>query len=52
MVPITAAIIVGLFLLQRLGTGAVGRLFGPVMVVWFTVIGAFGIRGIVSTRRS
>jgi len=46
--PITAAIITGLFLLQRLGTGAVGRLFGPVMAVWFAVIGACGIRGIVS----
>ncbi len=46
VVPITAAIIVGLFLLQRLGTGAVGRLFGPVMGLWFTAIGAFGIRGI------
>jgi KUP system potassium uptake protein len=47
VVPITAAIIVGLFLLQRLGTGAVGSLFGPVMVVWFGAIGACGIRGIV-----
>jgi KUP system potassium uptake protein len=46
VVLITAAIIVCLFLIQRLGTGAVGRLFGPVMVVWFTVIGACGIRGI------
>jgi KUP system potassium uptake protein len=44
---ITAGIIVVLFLLQRLGTGAVGRLFGPVMVLWFTVIGASGIRGII-----
>ena len=49
VVPITAAVIVGLFLLQRLGTGAVGRLFGPVMAVWFTVIGVFGIRGIAGT---
>src|SRR6516164_5695226 len=49
VVPITAAIIVGLFLLQRLGTGAVGRLFGPVMAVWFTVIGVFGVRGIAGT---
>ena len=48
VVPITAAIIVCLFLLQRLGTGAVGRVFGPVMGLWFTAIGAFGIRGIVS----
>jgi KUP system potassium uptake protein len=39
VVPITAAIIVVLFLVQRLGTGAVGRLFGPVMGVWFVVIG-------------
>src|SRR5262249_23428293 len=49
VIPITAAIIVCLFLLQRLGTGAVGRLFGPVMVIWFTVIGVFGIRGIAGT---
>jgi len=48
VVPITAAVIVGLFLLQRLGTGAVGRLFGPVMAFWFAVIGACGIRGVVS----
>jgi KUP system potassium uptake protein len=48
VVPITAGIIVGLFLLQRLGTGTVGRLFGPVMGVWFTAIGAFGVRGIAA----
>jgi KUP system potassium uptake protein len=46
VVPITAAIIVVLFLVQRIGTGAVGRLFGPVMGVWFVVIGACGVRGI------
>ena len=46
MIPITVVIIVGLFLVQRLGTGAVGRLFGPVMIFWFIVIGALGIRGI------
>jgi KUP system potassium uptake protein len=34
-------------MLQRLGSAAVGRLFGPVMAVWFTVIGACGIRGII-----
>jgi KUP system potassium uptake protein len=47
VVPITVAIIVVLFGVQRIGTGGVGRLFGPVMVVWFAVIGACGIRGIV-----
>src|SRR6201996_6683460 len=45
---ITAMILIGLFLLQRLGTGVVGRLFGPVMGLWFLAIGAFGVRGIVS----
>ena len=38
VIPITVAIIIALFLVQRLGTGAVGRLFGPVMGVWFTVL--------------
>jgi KUP system potassium uptake protein len=46
VVPITAAIIVALFMLQRLGSGRVGRLFGPVMLVWFAVIGACGVNGI------
>jgi KUP system potassium uptake protein len=46
VVPITAAVLVVLFLVQRLGTGVVGRLFGPVMVVWFTVMAACGIHGI------
>jgi KUP system potassium uptake protein len=48
VVPITVAIIVVLFATQRLGTAAVGRLFGPVMIVWFTVIGACGIAGIAT----
>ncbi len=48
VLPITAAILIGLFLTERLGTNAVGRLFGPVMALWFTVIGACGIRGVVS----
>jgi len=46
VVPITAAILVVLFLIQKLGTATVGRLFGPVMGVWFVVIGALGIHGI------
>jgi KUP system potassium uptake protein len=48
VIPITVAIIVVLFLVQRLGTGAVGRVFGPVMVVWFTVLAALGVRGIAT----
>ncbi|HKN56216.1 MAG TPA: KUP/HAK/KT family potassium transporter, partial [Amycolatopsis sp.] len=46
IVPITAVIIVGLFLVQRRGTAAVGRVFGPVMIAWFAVIGACGVAGI------
>jgi KUP system potassium uptake protein len=46
VVPITVAIIVALFLVQRRGSGVVGRLFGPVMLVWFLAIAALGVRGI------
>ncbi|MEU0791234.1 potassium transporter Kup [Amycolatopsis sp. NPDC005961] len=46
IVPITAVIIIGLFLVQRRGTAAVGRAFGPVMIAWFGVVGACGIAGI------
>jgi KUP system potassium uptake protein len=48
VIPITVAIIVVLFLVQRLGTGAVGRMFGPVMSVWFTVLAVLGVRGIAA----
>ena len=48
VIPITVAIIIVLFLVQRLGTGAVGRVFGPVMAVWFTVLGVLGVRGIAT----
>jgi KUP system potassium uptake protein len=47
VVPITVVIIVALFAVQRRGTGAVGRLFGPVMIGWFIAIGACGVNGIV-----
>jgi len=46
IVPITAVIIVVLFLVQRRGTAAVGRVFGPVMIAWFATIGVVGITGI------
>jgi KUP system potassium uptake protein len=46
VIPITVTIIVGLFSLQRLGSGAVGRVFGPIMLVWFATIAVLGVRGI------
>ncbi|MFD9669517.1 potassium transporter Kup [Rhodococcus sp. NPDC059968] len=48
IIPITVVIIVGLFSVQRRGTAAVGRLFGPVMIVWFLAIGACGVAGIAA----
>jgi KUP system potassium uptake protein len=47
VVPITIAILVGLFVMQRQGTGVIGQIFGPVMVVWFAVLALLGIHGIV-----
>lgn len=44
---ITLGLLVGLFMLQRRGTGGIGALFGPVLIVWFLVIGALGVRGII-----
>ncbi|WP_034275208.1 potassium transporter Kup [Actinospica robiniae] len=46
VVPVTAVIILVLFLVQRRGTAAVGRIFGPVMVLWFVAIGLSGVGGI------
>jgi len=46
VVPLTLAILVGLFLVQRRGTEAIGRVFGPVMLVWFASIGLLGLAGI------
>jgi KUP system potassium uptake protein len=47
VVPVTCLILVGLFMLQRRGTGAIGKLFGPVMLVWFVVLGGLGVRQII-----
>ena len=47
VVPITLVILTGLFMAQRAGTGAVGRVFGPIMIVWFAVISVLGVRGIL-----
>lgn len=43
VLPIALVLLVGLFLIQRFGTHRVGSVFGPVMVVWFVCIGAFGL---------
>jgi KUP system potassium uptake protein len=43
VVPISVALLTVLFTIQHFGTGFVGALFGPVMLVWFTVIGLIGL---------
>ncbi|MCO4890218.1 potassium transporter Kup [Cupriavidus sp. WGtm5] len=47
VIPITLAILAALFLIQRHGTAAVGKLFGPVMLAWFLALGALGVYNLV-----
>jgi KUP system potassium uptake protein len=43
VLPITVVILIALFAVQKKGTGAVGKVFGPVMLLWFVVIGVAGL---------
>ncbi len=47
VVPISVAILLGLFVLQRFGSGTIGGLFGPILLVWFSVIGLIGLSQVV-----
>jgi KUP system potassium uptake protein len=47
VLPLSLAILIGLFLLQSRGTARVGWLFGPVMIVWFTTLAALGLVAIL-----
>ncbi len=46
VVPLTVVILLLLFVIQRKGTSFIGRLFGPIMLLWFVVIGILGVLGI------
>ncbi len=48
VLPITVLILIALFMLQSRGTSRVGAVFGPIMVVWFTVMGLLGAASIVA----
>ena len=48
IVPVTVAILVGIFAIQRHGTHRIGVLFGPVMLVWFATLAALGVTWILS----
>ena len=52
VIPLSIGILIGLFLLQRKGTGTVGSLFGPVTLVWFVSIGALGVISLVETPKA
>ncbi len=47
VIPFTIAVLAGLFFFQKHGTAKVGRIFGPVMIVWFSTIGVLGLREIM-----
>jgi KUP system potassium uptake protein len=49
VLPVTLVILLGLFLIQNRGTGRIGRLFGPVVLIWFLVIAVLGTRSIAIT---
>lgn len=48
VVPVSIAILAGLFAIQRWGTSVVGRAFGPVMVVWFAILAILGLPHIIA----
>ena len=47
VIPISIAILVGLFAVQRHGTARISSIFGPVMLVWFTTLGVLGLRQVL-----
>lgn len=47
--PIVVIILTALFAIQQFGTGFVGKFFGPVMLVWFSMLGALGLIAIIGT---
>jgi len=48
ILPITIGIILGIFAIQRRGTERVGGMFGPIMLLWFVVIGVLGLRAVIA----
>ncbi|MCU0698839.1 MAG: potassium transporter Kup [Myxococcaceae bacterium] len=47
IVPMTLGILTGLFLVQKRGTGGIGRVFGPIMIAWFVTLSVLGVRAIL-----
>ena len=51
IVPLTCTVLVTLFLLQKRGTAGIGKVFGPIMILWFVTIGAAGLWEILQSPR-
>lgn len=51
VVPLTVAVLVALYLVQKKGTSRIGKWFGPIVLVWFTVLGAMGVVNIVQNPK-
>ena len=49
VVPLSLVILTGLFAMQRFGTAKVGRVFGPVMIIWFLALAGFGLMNIIGS---
>jgi KUP system potassium uptake protein len=47
VLPLTCLVLLALFLIQRRGTGSIGKIFGPVMIVWFATIAVLGLMEII-----
>ena len=47
VIPVTMLLIAGFFAIQRFGTGAIGKFFGPIMIVWFLTLGVLGLMSII-----
>ena len=51
VIPITVAVLIGLFSVQWRGTGFIGGVFGPVMLVWFLLLAGLGVHGVLAEPR-
>ncbi|MCX7207355.1 MAG: potassium transporter Kup [Proteobacteria bacterium] len=49
IVPVTIIVLIALFMMQAKGTASLGKLFGPIMVLWFVVLGSLGIWNILKS---
>jgi KUP system potassium uptake protein len=48
IIPLSLIVLIGLFIIQRRGTASVGKLFGPVMIIWFSVLALLGLSNIIA----